>query len=246
MKPTVVILTYCENPALAYGTLLVFDTLRVGFPTNDIVVIDNGSHLDIRQKIKTAAILAGCSFVQKERFNFVEHYQWVLLNQTQWSSVVLLDPDIVFWGEMKYESEDVLMSGRLIPEFKRKNIVSMPRLHPSNLYFPNLQHLRSKIAEIPSWGFNPIGQISAAMNGVIYSWDTCAPLYHAFKNNCLAFKEAQLNLYDHLFYGSHLPLLTKLKETDVPSIAHNLVKNNRVAELKHIWLVQDKYFAEMA
>ncbi|MEO6447712.1 MAG: hypothetical protein ABIO42_00555, partial [Burkholderiaceae bacterium] len=41
------ILTYCAHPALAYGTLLVFKTLRVGFPTARVEVYDNGSHPDV-------------------------------------------------------------------------------------------------------------------------------------------------------------------------------------------------------
>jgi len=246
LKPTVVILTYCADPALAYGSLLVFDSLRIGYPTNDIVVIDNGSHVDIRAKIKDAAISTSCAFVQKERFNFVDHFQWLLFDQMNWSSVVLVDPDVVFWEKMQLSKTNALMTGRLIPQFKRSNVVSMSRLHPSHLYFSSLEKLRDNVATIPSWGFNPIGQTSAAIDGVLHSWDTCAPLYHAFKNDCLAFNEDQLNSYDHLFYGSHLPLLKSLKETDVPCIAHNLVKNNRVPELKHIWRAQEKYFAEMA
>ena len=75
MKPTVVILTYCEHPSLAYGTLMVFDTLRVGFPTFNIVVIDNGSHPDVVPQIKNAAERARASFTPTERHNFIEHYR---------------------------------------------------------------------------------------------------------------------------------------------------------------------------
>ncbi len=41
--PHVYILTWCKSLESLYGSLLVFQTLRVGFPTAPVYVFDNGS-----------------------------------------------------------------------------------------------------------------------------------------------------------------------------------------------------------
>jgi hypothetical protein len=75
--PHVHILTHCRNPELLYQTLLVFDTLRVGFPTARVTVVDNASRVDVRPAIREAAAKAGCDFHQLEREvahgDFIEH-----------------------------------------------------------------------------------------------------------------------------------------------------------------------------
>ena len=98
----VVIQTYCEHPALAYGALMVFKTLRVGFPTAKILVIDNGSHLDVLPQIEKAALDVGCLFTPAPRQHFLDFYRWVLFEQTTMNSVVLLDPDVVFWNNVEH------------------------------------------------------------------------------------------------------------------------------------------------
>ena len=36
--------------------------------------------------------------------------------------------------------------------------------------------------------------------------DTLEPLYAGLREQCVAFGEQQLDCYDHLFHGSHLPI----------------------------------------
>lgn len=246
MQPTIVILTYCTNPELAYGSLLVFDTLRVGYPDNDIVVIDNGSHPDIRPQIEAAANKAKCLFIARDQFNFVDHYAWWILNQSDVNSIVFVDPDVVFWKKMVLPVDAGLMSGRLIPQFRRQGVVALPRLHPSHLYFSDLSALRMALSNSQTWGFNAIGQSSAAIDGVTYSWDTCAPIYHKLQSQCVPFGVPQLECYDHIFYGSHLPLLKSLTSTDLPVRIHKSVKDNRVGDIRGVWREQDEYFKRMA
>lgn len=246
MDPTVVILTYCDHPASAYGALMVFDTLRVGYPDNRVIVIDNGSHPEVLPKIKASATAAGCTFIEQPRFDFVHHFAWWLLEQDDARSLVLLDPDVVFWKKMDLPASPGLMSGRLIPQFKRNGVVSLPRLHPSHLYIQDVQALREAVAKIPTWGFNPIGQVSAAIDGTLFSWDTCAPLYQAFSSECVTFNNKQLDCYDHLFYGSHLHKLKSLPPDSVPIAAHAAAKTGNVEALRGIWRDQDEFFTRMA
>jgi len=245
MRPTVVILTHCADPEAAYGATLVFDTLRIGYPDNHVIVVDNGSHEEVLPLIASLATQTGCEFVPAQSFHFLDHFRWFLLEQNLYSSVVFLDPDVVFWSEMKFSKTPKLLNGRLIPSFKKNGVVSTARLHPSHLYVPDVFALRQALNNIPTWGFNPLGQTSAAIDGVLYSWDTCAPMYHALKDDCEPFAQEQLNCYDHLFYGSHLRWVKSLKPTDAPMRAHTLVKEGRVSELRGIWRDQDEYFARM-
>ena len=52
----VYILTHCKSLESLYGSVLVFQTLRVGFPTSPIHVFDNGSLPEAREAIREAGI----------------------------------------------------------------------------------------------------------------------------------------------------------------------------------------------
>jgi len=240
---TVVIQTYCEHPALAYGALMVFKTLRVGFPTAKVLVVDNGSHPDVLPQIEKAALDAGCLFTPAPRQHFLDFYRWVLFEQTAMTSVVLLDPDVVFWNNVEYWKFDGLMAGRLIPDLYNYGVTSLSRLHPSHLWVPDVAKLRQALANTHANGFDPLRQFSAPANGKMYFWDTGAGLYQALATKCDSFSDAQLDCYDHLFYGSHLPVVQPaLNDENLTYFAHQAAAGNDLAALKGIWREQDKHF----
>lgn len=240
---TVVILTYCEHPALAYGSLLVFETLRVGFPTADVIVIDNGSHPDVLPLIEKAATDAGCSFTAAPRQHFLNFYRWTLFEQNITNSVVLLDPDVVFWDKVEDWDFDGLMAGRLIPDLFNYGVTSLARLHPSHLWVPDVAKMRAAVGNTNANGFDPLRQFSAPANGKMYFWDTGAGLYQALAAQCTPFTEEQLDCYDHLFYGSHLPVIQPaLNDDDATYTAHQAAARGDLASLKGIWRAQDAHF----
>lgn len=231
MKPTVVILTYCEHPSLAYGSLLVFDTLRVGFPTADILVIDNGSHPDVVPRIKAAAEGAGAIFTPTERHDFIEHYRWMLCQQTKIESLVLLDPDIVFWKNVEDWTFEGVMAGRLIPDLTTGGVTSKSRLHPSHIWVPSVKRLRE------------LGiSVELHKKGDQF-WDTLATIYQDHPNQCQPFTEKQLDCYDHLFYGSHFPAIEpRLKDDDLTYNSHRKAAAGETESLRGIWRDQERYF----
>ena len=240
---TVVILTYCEHPALAYGALMVFKTLRVGFPTADVIVIDNGSHPDVVPLIKKAAIDVGCSFTAAPRQHFLSFYNWALFEQNSTNSLVLLDPDIVFWESVEDWKFNGLMAGRLIPDLYNYGITSLSRLHPSHLWIPDVAKMREALGNMNANAFDPLRQFSAPANGKMYFWDTGAGLYQALADKCQPFSEKQLDCYDHLFYGSHLPVIQPaLNDEGVTYTAHQAAARGDLLSLKGIWREQDKQF----
>ena len=231
MKPTVVILTYCEHPALAYGTLMVFDTLRVGFPTFNIVVIDNGSHPDVVPQIKAAAERAGASFTPTERHDFIEHYRWMLCEQDQLESFVLLDPDVVFWNNVEDWTFDGAVAGRLIPDLTTGGVTSMARLHPSHVWVPSAKRLRA------------LGVSVELRKDDGKFWDTLATIYQDHPAECQPFSESQLDCYDHLFYGSHFPAIEpRLQDDDLTYSSHRKAAAGDIQSLRGIWRDQERYF----
>jgi len=60
----VAILTHCRREEFLYGSTLVFDTLRVGFPSARVTVVDNGSLVAVRSVLAEAARAVGAEYVQ--------------------------------------------------------------------------------------------------------------------------------------------------------------------------------------
>jgi len=222
---------------------MVFETLRVGFPTAEILVMDNGSHPDVVPLIEKSAINAGCAFIPTARHHFLDYYRWVLLEQNKMNSVVLLDPDIVFWDCVENWQFNGLMTGRRIPDLYNYGVTSLSRLHPSHLWVPDVAKLRSALGNLRANGFDPLQQFSAPANGKMYFWDTGAGLYQALANDCESFTDAQLDCYDHLFYGSHFPVIQPaLNDENVTYDAHQAAARGDLKALKGIWRAQDKHF----
>lgn len=231
MKPTVVILTYCEHPSLAYGALMVFETLRVGYPTFDVVVIDNGSHPDVVPLIAKAASKVNATFTATERHNFIDHYRWMICDQTQLDSFILLDPDVVFWKNVEDWSFNGIMAGRLIPDITTGGVTSVSRLHPSHIWVPSAKRLRD------------LGvSVELRKEGSKF-WDTLATIYQEHGDKCQSFTEDQLDCYDHLFYGSHFPAIEpRLKDDDLTYNSHRQAASGNIESLRGIWRDQERYF----
>jgi len=247
MTPTVFILTYCEHPALLYGATLVFKTLRVGYPTARVIVVDNGSHNEVRETIRSEAESAGCEFYQTERRPFIDHYNWLIHKQDEFDAIVFVDPDVVFWECVEKWQFTGLMAGRKIPDLLNYGVTSMARLHPSHLWIPSIKALREEIQSRPVNGLNLMSQFAAPITGKLYFWDTLSALYQMLFDKCQIFGENELNAYDHLFYGSHLPVIQPaLSDDDLTITAHQMAAMGRINELKGLWRKQDEYFMSVS
>ena len=62
MAKYVYILTWCDRLENLYGTTLVFKTLRVGFPTAEIHVVDNASLPAVRPLLRQYAQECNANF----------------------------------------------------------------------------------------------------------------------------------------------------------------------------------------
>lgn len=246
--PLVSILTFCAHPALAYGTLLIFKTLRVGFPTARIEVFDNGSHPEVLGQIARAAEEAGAEFHALAPRHYADHYRWLLLEREHDGPLVILDPDIALWENVEqWEFGAALLAGRLIPQQRDGIKTLLPRLHPSLLWVPDVARLRGVIEQHAQGrkAWDGIGPSSEIRSGRIAFADTFAPLYAAFPEQCAAFDEDHLDCYDHLFFGSHLPLMDTATSAGFEKIreGHRAAARGDLASLRGIWRQQQEYFS---
>lgn len=241
MTPVVSILTYCAHPALAYGTLMVFKTLRVGFPTAKIEVFDNGSHPEVREQIMRACAEVDAVFIAIEPQHWSRHIRQQLLEREDTGApLVLVDPDVAFWSSVEgWDFGDALMSGRLMAEVKSGPIVSHARLHPSMLWVPSLARLRGVLHP------DEVAPRMAPADGSLRFWDTLAAAHERLGPQCAAFTPEHLDSFDHLFFGSHLPAIDGFM-ADHDSVfhrCHHAVAAGDLAAIRGSWREQDAYFA---
>ena len=77
-------------------------------------------------------------------------------------------------------------------------IISLARLHPSMLWIPSVEQLRTRL------GDKGIAPTLAVEEGRVHFWDTLSDAYETHSADCRAFSSDQLDCFDHLFFGAHL------------------------------------------
>lgn len=229
----VFILTYCRKAELLYGTTMVFDTLRTGFPHSEVTVVDNASVPEVRPVIAERAKASGCRFVQLSstvlpevffegvlgardvrRYDDVMNIERLRLRSRvgppEEGTVVFVDPDVCFWQSCEAWNFEQLVAGRLIPAFRSESLslsrIELPRLHTSFLWVPDVRRLRVHLQEV--WRrhpvFEPFMSYEFKLGGNWYFLDRGAALYMALGDDAYAFTERELDCYDHLCAGSYL------------------------------------------
>jgi hypothetical protein len=223
MKTNVFILATCLNHKMMDNTLMVFKTIRIGFPTADIKVCGNRLDQIAGKLVEEASLKVGAQF---DNFPEVAHGAWIeslLYNEREpfW----ICDTDITFHKPVEhwFENSDKLFAGRYEPEFYEPwtQSQSVARLHPSLMWF-NPRMLRAAIRAWPSgdnqimptveknlirWSLVPV-------RGSFFLYDTCAGLHHALGGEL--FNREQNDCFTHRFCGtySHITGVTEdwLKE----------------------------------
>lgn len=212
MKAQVKILATCRNPELLRATTLVFDTLRVGFPTANVEVYYNGLIETVEKRfVREAAQKCGAQWIDCEH---TIHHIWIERILRGSEPVWICDTDIVFWKDMElWDFGNAAMAGRYVPRFFDRfvNCITMPRLHTSLLYL-NPDRIREEVekyfGQFPDTPFNPRPNLihpcfyphrvgSSVKN---YFHDTCSILYQAIGGDI--FLPHHNDCYDHLNFGT--------------------------------------------
>lgn len=246
--PHVFILTWCGYPDRIHGSTLVFNSLRVGFPSARVHVIDNESHPLVRPTIERLALRCEAEFREvKSTISHPGFLDWALRAYVD-EPIVFVDPDVTFWRNVEAWRIDGLMAGRLIPAYDcpYTGCATQPRLHTSFLWVPSPRRLLEEIAVIREARpeFDPFGQRMFPLDGRWIRFDTASAAYLALPGRTQAFGPDELDAYDHLFAGSNLNLVAgKLDEQGlrIMTDADEYSRANGSVP-KGIWRQQQEWF----
>ena len=248
------ILTFCKDLSLFYGTELIFKTLRTGFPNAEIIVTDNASIPEAKDRIELLAKENDCVFKEIqgtsiEHHNFIQNTIRHYADDTSLNaSLVFLDPDICLWDSCEDFDFDGLMAGRLGGGFHDSltQSVDMLRLHTSFLWITNPEALQYEIRKMRArhFDFEPFRPFSFRLKDTWYRYDTGAGLYMALPDKMSIFTEEHISRYDHIFNGSHISYIESLFSDEVRALlleVHSHAKKGNLKALKGI----HKYMDEM-
>lgn len=243
------ILATCRRPDLLPYTLLVFKTLRTGFPTAAITVYLNsmnpmGTH---SQTIVGEANKVGAQTMMVDTI----HHCWIegLLN-TQEEPFWILDTDVIFFDNIEQFTFTEAMAGWRIPEFKDEfsGAITRARLHTSLLYLDPkkieaalLEYCKPLYLSSFTPQVNLVYPVVYPFKGKSYFCDTCSMLYHAIGGE--AFNDAQKDAFFHFNFGTISDLvMPRLRNHDEMQVARQTVLNDPKLA-KGLWRVQEMYYA---
>lgn len=243
------ILATCRDVSLLPFTTLVFDSIRVGFPTVDIHVHGNALGEDVKGAVALACERAGAEF--SDHLTTIHHLWLEQLCETQQEPFWICDTDVIFYESVegwKFEGKKALAGWR-IPEWNDEftGARTRARLHTSLLYVDPIR-LRYDLTAYRAWfpvtAFNPFPNIfyplCVPFKGGAYFYDTAAFLYHAVGGQ--EFTERQLDAYHHMFFGT-IPdiVLPRLKNGEAMAAARDEIMKNPLLG-KGNWRSQMRYY----
>lgn len=244
----VYILTWCHDVERLYGSTLVFETLRLAFPTTPVYVVDNQSVPAARRAIQQKTEICSATFVQLR--SRVRHYYFIeeAIRRQESGTAIFVDPDICFWQNVESWNFDSLLAGRLIPKHfcQFSNATTHPRLHTSFLWVNDVKRMRAELGALDRQQiqFSGFRAASFKLDGNWQFLDCGAAIYSALPDEMFAFEESHLNAYDHLFCGSHADRITQSTENAYlrKFRQSHLDVQDDYRTLKGAWRWQHEYF----
>ena len=163
--PTVVCVTYCDIIEMVATATLIFHTVRIGFPTARVLILDNHRLLPAQRIIAREADRTNCDFVPlgmagSPRPTHAACLRDLVLNDAvraqlsvEQGPLVFVDPDIIFWESVEqWQFSGALLAGRYIPAMGVQSpdddahqLITFPRFHTSFLWLPDVARLRARI-----------------------------------------------------------------------------------------------------
>lgn len=247
-SPSVKILATCRSPDLARMTTLVFETLRIGFPTANVTVYVNGDCRKNCPEIDSVCIQHKC---QVKDDTTISH-EWIRnLLACEKSPFFTLDTDVIFYENFENFTFEQAIAGFRVPEWQDEfsGCITRSRLHPSLMYFDPEQVEVKKQAMwsvCPDTPFTPravaVNPIIIPLNGRLYFHDTCSLLYHLIGGQ--PFTDDQKEAYFHFNFGTIpdlvLPRLANGKE--MLEARKQVLENPQLG--RGMWRAQEAYYAQ--
>jgi hypothetical protein len=253
MKQRIYILATVRKPELLEAALLVFRTIRTGFPDSEVRVVGNNLSAEAGAAVSRTAWSKGCSYYNGGP---TVHDQWIMdLVEGQIHPFWICDTDVVFWKSLDDGTDrtDQVYQGRFEPEFEEESTGTrhMERLHTAVMWFnpPALRAaMRAWMAKIPPpWGatgrFPLIHQHFVPLRGErTRFYDTTAGLWHAGIGT--PFTEAQNDAFDHLHCGTYVDLIGPKLSCELQAAHQAIYADHNIAQgMRH---QQAKYYQRLA
>jgi hypothetical protein len=261
----VYILATIRNRETFPYTKLIFDSLRVGFPTADVHITINDCGCNMQKEIDEINNLSVATNCLSLSFYYDEqHHLWIeRLIQTNDKPFIICDTDVVFWENMEsmFSSipPDTIIAGRYIPEFMDKEFsgcMTQSRIHTSLMYI-NPTLLKEKINLYDNQIFEsiftpqanlyyPLVLPSSQTRGEPIFYDTMALAYSILESeDVYMFGSKELNCYDHFNFGtiSDIVLARMGKQGEEWKVNREKTLKD-ILLLKGAWKTQSKYYAD--
>lgn len=244
---TIHILATARKEELLPYTVLVFRTLRVGFPTADVIVTGNDLPEWAIEEVMSACDAARCSFSNRPA---TIHHKWVEeLLQSEQEPFVLCDTDLHLFSKVEDWKFDTALAGFRVPEFDDEftGAITRSRLHTS-LLFVDPKKVSECVAEhdsgFPDTPFNPLSNlvypVCLPLNGRGFFHDTCSLLYHAIGGT--AFTDQQKDAYCHFHFGCLEDIvLPRLTNGEKMKVARDEILKNPESG-RGLWRHQEDYY----
>jgi len=251
MNEPVNILATVRNPNLLAATLLVFRTLRVGFPNNPVRVWGNALLPAAAESVRRATVEVGGDF---ENLESTVHDHWIeallLFNNTPYW---ICDTDVVFFDAMTRDASAAL-NGRFEPSFREEwtKTTKAERLHTCVQFFnPMLlrPQMRAWMGQFPApWGstaqFPLVRQhFIPQRSGEVLFYDSTAGLWQAGIGT--PFDESQNAAFEHLHCGTYADLISPhLADGGLQEVHQQIYDNPKLA--RGMRVAQDQYYKRQA
>lgn len=261
------ILATCRSEELLPATLLVFKTLRVGFPTANITLWINWlpnvaceKALFEAAKDQVDRIGAEPGMDWASRTPTTTHHKWISEMMGYDSAFWICDTDMIFWKSFEdWDFSEFKIAGRYTPQFfcKFANAITRPRLHSSLLYI-NPYSVREAVAKygerfpphyctprptIEDLVFPRYIPVRAGRKLETIFHDTGSLLYQAIGGQ--HFTEEQLEAYSHLNSGTISDWVAKAYPEQRLRESHFAIFEN--PELaRGCWRAQEQFYKDNA
>jgi hypothetical protein len=253
MIPTVhILVTETDDPNMT----LVFQTLRVGFPTAPIWVHRQPMTEAASKRLDDAmaATIPEADTVARTKMT---HGEWIddVLSRAG-GPIVFLDTDVIFYAPVEHWQFETGLAGRYIRRFREPftGCISEPRLHPSLLFVDPAKlsadlagwraHFNATRFNPPVTSFRAFTLAERTRAGVVNHFhDTGSAAYQAAGGT--PFSESQLDAYTHLFGGTFLPELAEVI-TDADLAASHRTAWSCPDQVQGAWRAQNEWYGRRA
>jgi hypothetical protein len=229
---------------------LVFDTLRVGFPSAEVHVCINAEpDLAVVVREEILKLLPEAIITEAQTI----HHEWIeKLIRDQTEPFYLVDTDVIFYRRFEQYSFTEALAGWRIPEWLDafSGCITRARLHPSLLYVNPVKvmgQLASVYGAVPETRFtptvNPFHPLCLPFKGRMYFHDTLSLLYHAIGGT--AFTDVQKDAYCHFNFGT----IPDVVMGRLPKLEAQAISIRRLDILSNYacgfgaWREQEEYYA---